>query len=132
LVPYSYAGLNSTIMKNFKDLLVWQKAHALVLRIYIATKNFPREEIYHLTNQLRRASTSMPTNLAEGCGRFTQRDFAHFIQIAFGSAQEVQYLIFLSVELGYLPLSEHEKLEKDVNEVTAMLLGLLAKVRKNS
>jgi four helix bundle protein len=124
--------LNSLSMKNFRDLKVWQKAHQLVLRIYQTTKLFPREEVYHLTNQLRRASASVPTNLAEGCGRSTQKDFAHYIQNAFGSAQEVEYLILLSHELGYLSVQEHTTLDRDLNEVKAMLHGLLVKVRKNS
>jgi four helix bundle protein len=65
-------------MKNFKDLIVWQKSHALVLSAYKGTKKFPKEEQYNLTSQLRRAATSVPTNLAEGCGKFTQRDLQLF------------------------------------------------------
>jgi four helix bundle protein len=118
-------------MKNYKDLFVWQKAHALVLATYRVTKNFPKEEMYNLTSQLRRSATSTPTNIAEGCGKFTQRDFAHYLQISFGSAQESEYLIFLSFELGYMSLEEFKNLDTQVGQVKAMLLGLLGKVRRD-
>jgi four helix bundle protein len=118
-------------MKNYKDLYVWQKSHAFVLIAYAATKNFPKEEQYNLTSQMRRAATSIPTNLAEGCGKFTQRDFAKYLQNAFGSAQEVEYLSFLSLELGYINLDEFKKLDSLINEVKAMLISLLLKVRKD-
>src|SRR5687768_7575176 len=118
-------------MKNFKDLLVWQKGHSFVLSVYKVTKTFPREELYHLTSQLRRASTSIPTNLAEGCGRFTQKDFANFVQNALGSAQEVEYLVFLSLELGYISLKEYKSLDMHINEIKAMLISLLFKIRKD-
>ena len=118
-------------MKNYKDLFVWQKAHALVLKTYQVTKNFPKEEIYNLTSQLRRSATSIPTNIAEGCGKFTQRDFANYLQTSFGSAQESEYLVFLSFELGYMTLNEFKNLDSEINEVKAMLLGLLVKVRRD-
>src|SRR5688500_7586442 len=98
-------------MKNYKDLLVWQKAHVLVLAAYKASRAFPKEERYNLTSQLRRAATSIPTNLAEGCGKFTQRDFARYLQNALGSAQEVEYLGFLSFELGYLSLEDFKMMD---------------------
>ena len=126
-----FGETNLLTMKNFRELLVWERAHAFVLSIYKVTKTFPREELYHLTNQLRRAATSMPTNLAEGCGRFTQKDFANFIQNALGSAQEVEYLTLLSLELGYLPVAEHKVLDLKINEIKAMLISLLAKIRKD-
>jgi four helix bundle protein len=118
-------------MKNYKELFVWQKAHAFVLSAYTVTKTFPREEQYNLTSQIRRAATSIPTNLAEGCGRFTQLDFARYLQIALGSAQEVEYLTFLSFELGYISLHEFKTLDSQINEVKAMLISLLLKVRKD-
>jgi four helix bundle protein len=118
-------------MKNYKNLLVWQKAHAFVLAAYKASKSFPKEEQYNLTSQLRRAATSIPTNLAEGCGKFTQVDFARYLQISLGSTQEAEYLTFLAFELGYLSLDEFKSLDKKVNEVKAMLISLLLKVRKD-
>ena len=83
-------------MQNYKDLQVWKKSHELTLEIYKVTKSFPKEEIFALVSQLRRASASIPTNIAEGSGRFTKKDFASFLQISLGSAQEVEYLILLS------------------------------------
>ncbi|MEO5601385.1 MAG: four helix bundle protein [Cyclobacteriaceae bacterium] len=118
-------------MKNYKDLIVWQKAHALVLFIYRHTTDFPKPEQYNLTSQLRRAATSIPTNLAEDCGKFSQLDFANFVQIALGSANEVEYLALLSNELGYLKNDRYKNLDFQVNEVRAMLMGMITKVRKD-
>jgi four helix bundle protein len=119
-------------MKNYKDLLVWKKAHELVLYVYKQTSTFPNDEKYNLTTQIRRAATSVPTNIAEGCGRFTQRDFAQYLQVAFGSSHEVEYLVFLSYELGYLTDEHYKNLHVQVNEVKAMLISLLNKVRRDS
>jgi four helix bundle protein len=77
-------------MQNFRNLSVWQKAHDLTLQVYQITEHFPRTEIFSLTSQLRRASSSIAINPAEGCGR-TQLEFARFVKIAFGSASEVEY-----------------------------------------
>lgn len=117
-------------MKDYKKLVVWEKAHKLVLFIYGITKTFPSEERYGLTSQIRRAAISAPTNIAEGCAKFTQKDFANYLQHAFGSMQEVQYLFYLSFELKYLDLNEYKILENDISEVKAMLMGLIQKVRK--
>lgn len=116
-------------MKDYRKLVVWEKAHHLVLLVYRITKTFPREEQYGLISQIRRAATSAPTNIAEGCGRFTEIDFARYLQQAFGSIQEVQYLSFLSFELKYLDQNIYETLDKDINEVKAMLIRLIQKVR---
>ena len=89
-------------MKDYRKLVVWEKAHKLTLFIYNITQAFPKEEQYGLISQIRRAATSTPTNIAEGCGKNTQLDFARYLQHAFGSMQEVQYLSFLSFELKYL------------------------------
>jgi four helix bundle protein len=119
-------------MKNFKDLFVWKKAHSLVLLIYRLTSCFPKFEQYGLTGQLRRSATSIPTNIAEGCGRNSQADFARFLQISFGSSQEVEYLSLLSFDLGYIESNQYKDLNHQVNEVKAMLISLLAKVRNES
>lgn len=119
-------------MKNYKDLIVWQKAHALVLYVYKHTTDFPKSEQFNLTSQIRRAATSIPTNIAEGCGKFTQSDLAHYLQIALGSSNEVEYLAFLSHELGYFKDDHHQNLNLQVNEVKAMLISLVTKVRKDS
>jgi four helix bundle protein len=116
-------------MQDFKDLTVWKKAHENALAIYSLTKSFPKDETYGLTSQLRRASVSVPTNIAEGCGKLTQKDFANFLQISLGSAQEVEYLLLLSYELEYIQELDYQKLNQEINEVKAMLISLLRKVR---
>ena len=116
-------------MQNYKDLQVWKKSHELTLDIYKVTKSFPKEEIFALVSQLRRASASIPTNIAEGSGRFTQKDFASFLQISLGSAQEVEYLILLSKELNYINEEDFIQYEKSIGEVKAMLISLIKKVR---
>lgn len=116
-------------MQNFKDLIVWQKAHENALLIYSSTKGFPKEELFGVTSQIRRAAVSIPTNVAEGCGKFTKKDFANFLQIAFGSAQEVEYLSLLSSELNYFNKTDYQKIESLNNEVKAMLISLIKKVR---
>ena len=116
-------------MQNFKDLIVWKKAHENALMIYQLTKSFPREEQYGITSQLRRASVSVPTNIAEGCGKFTQKDFANFLQTSLGSSQEVEYLILLAFELTYITEKDYLKLNQSINEVKAMLISLIKKIR---
>lgn len=116
-------------MQNFRKLIAWQKAHELVLLVYKMTKSFPKEEKYNLTSQFRRAAVSVPTNIAEGCGKFTKRDFANFLQTSQGSAQEVEYLAFLSRELKYLNDDNYKELDKLVNETKAILISLITKVR---
>mgnify|MGYP003525598247 FL=1 len=116
-------------MQNFKDLIVWQKAHENALLVYDATKGFPKDESSGITSQIRRAAVSIPTNIAEGCGKFTKKDFANYLQTSFGSVQEVEYLSLLSFELGYLNKSQHEKIDALTNEVKAMLISLIKKVR---
>ena len=108
-------------MQDFKKLQVWQKSHDLTLRMYELTSRFPREEIYGLTNQIRRACASIPTNIAEGCGRGSSADFARFLHIAMGSANETEYLILLARDLKYL--------ETDMFEVRKMLTSLLRRLK---
>jgi four helix bundle protein len=120
---------NIFIMQDYKKLIVWQKAHKLVLMIYQLTKQFPNDEKFNLVSQLRRAGTSIPTNIAEGCGKFTQRDFAKYLQDAHGSAQEVEYLSFLSFELKYISQDDFKMIDSMVNEVKVMLISLIQKVR---
>ena len=116
-------------MQNYKDLKVWEKAHEFTLRIYEVTKLFPKEEIYSLTNQLRRAASSIPANIAEGCGKNSKADFANFLNIALGSANESEYYLLLSKDLLYLKLENFETLNKLINEIKAMLISLINKVR---
>ncbi|HZI54018.1 MAG TPA: four helix bundle protein [Chitinophagaceae bacterium] len=117
-------------MKDYRKLVVWEKAHKLTLLVYNITRAFPKEEQYGLISQIRRAATSTPTNIAEGCGKNTQTDFARYLQNAFGSMQEVQYLSFLSFELKYLDRENYIILENSISEIKAMLIGLIQKVRK--
>ena len=116
-------------MQNYKDLKVWEKSHQFTLSVYEFSKAFPREEIYSLTNQLRRAASSIPANIAEGCGKKTQSDFANFLNIALGSVNESEYFILLSKDLGYLQIDKYESLTVSINEIKAMLIVLISKVR---
>jgi four helix bundle protein len=116
-------------MQNFKDLIVWKKSHKNALLIYKLTQTFPKEEQFGIVSQLRRAAVSIPTNIAEGCGKFTQKDFASFLQISLGSSMEVEYLSLLSFELKYINNDDYQKLNQEINEVKAMLIALIKKVR---
>ena len=116
-------------MQNFKELKVWEKAHLFTLKVYEASKIFPREEIYSLTNQLRRAASSIPANIAEGCGKNSQSEFAHFLNLALGSANESEYFLILAKDLQYLTNEKFEDLASVVNEIKAMLISLIGRVR---
>ena len=108
-------------MRSFREIKAWQKAHSLALDIYRQTQGFPSEERFGLTSQLRRAATSVTSNIAEGCGRESERDFARFLSIAAGSASEVEYQLLLAHDLGYLSAENHRQLDAQVNEVKRML-----------
>lgn len=116
-------------MQNFKDLKVWVKSHEITLKIYSLTKGFPKEEIYTLTSQIRRCSSSIPANIAEGCGKNSNSDLGRFLNIALGSANETEYFLLLAKDLGYLTIDDHQLLERSINEVKAMLISLIQKVR---
>lgn len=116
-------------MQDFHQLKVWQKAHALALGVYKATGSFPKEELYGLTSQMRRASVSIPSNIAEGCGRDSQPQFANFLQIAFGSASELEYQLLLARDLGLLNQPGYVALDTEVIEAKRMLTSLIHKVR---
>ena len=117
-------------MQNYKDLKVWEKGHFFTLKVYEITKNFPKEELYGLTNQTRRASSSIPANIAEGCGKSSQNEFAHYLNIALGSSNEAEYFLILCKDLGYLTEEEFNKLFQMINEVKGMLISLIGKVRE--
>lgn len=108
-------------MRDFHELKVWQKAHRFVLDLYRHTNGFPAEERFGLTTQLRRSAISVASNIAEGCGRKGERDFARFLSIAGGSASEVEYQLLLARDLGYLPTELHRPLDTQINEVKRML-----------
>ena len=119
-------------MRDFRDLKVWEKAHRLTLAAYKATSTFPQHELFGLTSQLRRASVSIPANIAEGCGRSGSPELARFLRIAFGSASELEYHIILSADLCYLNKSNSEHLIKQVTEVKRMLTSLIQKLMADS
>jgi four helix bundle protein len=119
-------------MKDFRKLTVWQKAHRLTLKVYEVTRKFPREELYGLTGQMRKSSSSIPTNIAEGCGRGGDTEFARFLQIAMGSASELEYQLILARDLTYLDLKEYEDLDRDTGEVKRMLARLIGKLKAES
>lgn len=112
-------------MRDFHNYKVWQRGHQFALDVYKQTKSFPKEELFGMTSQLRRASTSIPINVAEGCGRKSDAEFAHFLNIAAGSASEVEEELLLSVDLGFLDGLIFQKLDKEVKEIKAMLGKLI-------
>lgn len=116
-------------MQNFRDLKVWNKAHTVALAIYEATEPFPVAERYGLTSQMRRAAASIPSNIAEGCGRSTHADFARFLHIAPGSASELEYFLLLARDLRFLKGTRYESIVDSVQEVKRMLTALIARVR---
>lgn len=116
---------------TFKNIKVWGKAHELVLQIYKLTKTFPSSEKYGLTAQLRRSAGSVATNIVEGYKRKSDKDFAHFLNIADGSLEETKYHLLLSCDLKYLDKKDYEKLVNLADEVGRMLSGF-QKTLKNS
>lgn len=117
-------------MKTHKDLTVWQKAMELVMEVYKATQMFPREEIFGLTSQMRRAVVSIPSNIAEGYGRLHQRETENFLSIALGSACELETQLILSKDLGYISLDEVEQLTIEVQNIIKMLAALIKSLGK--
>ena len=116
-------------MQEFRKLLVWRKSHELTLTCYGFTKDFPADERFGLTSQIRRASASIPTNIAEGCGRSGTREFGHFLNIARGSASELEYLLLLAHDLGLLEADLYRSASDSVTEVKRMLTGLSRRLR---
>ncbi|MBI5772223.1 MAG: four helix bundle protein [Verrucomicrobia bacterium] len=116
-------------MKNFRDLTVWQRGHKLTLAVYSATKPFPKDEWFGLVSQLRRAAASVPANIAEGCGRDGDAELKRFLQIAMGSATELEYHLQLSFELGYLREHDHAALSSETVEIKKMLTSFIRKLK---
>jgi len=115
-------------VKDFRELKVWQKAHQLTLAVYQLTAGFPREELYGLTTQLRRCCSSIAANLAEGCGRNGDAEFARFCSIAMGSASELEYHLLLARDLKLIKPKDHEELAQHAIELKRMLTALLQKL----
>lgn len=116
-------------MRDFRELKVWEKSHQLTLAVYKTTTDFPREEVYGLTSQIRRACASIPTNIAEGCGRNSVIDFARFLHIAMGSASELEYQLLLAHDLGYLNHAVYTHLAADLTEIKRMLGAYIQRVK---
>jgi four helix bundle protein len=115
-------------MRNFQDLKVWQKAHALTLDVYRTSRYFPTAELYGLTSQLRRSCVSIEANLAEGCGRRSERDFSRFLRIAMGSATESECHLLIARDLGFLPTSDFKRCSAALDDVKRMLHRLLERI----
>ncbi len=113
-------------MQDFKKLRVWKTAHELVLDVYKCTKGFPREEMFGLTAQLRRAAVSIPANIAEACGRKRGKEFERFLQFGTGSASETECLLLIARDLAYLKEADYRRLEVAVVDAKRMLAGLIA------
>jgi four helix bundle protein len=120
------------VMQSFKNLKVWEKAHILTLDVYQSSKSFPREEIYGLTSQMRRASASIGANIAEGTCRRGDVDFARFLQMAAGSASELEYHRLLARDLKLLQTLDFERLSGQAVEVKRMLASLMQRLRADS
>lgn len=116
-------------MRDFRNLVAWQRSHAFVLRVYEVTSSFPREEQYGLTRQMRDAAASAPTNIAEGCGSDGGLEFARFLQIAMRSATELEYQLILARDLHYISEDRHATLESELVEAKRILNALIRKVR---
>lgn len=115
-------------MRDYKKLKVWQKAYELGSQVYKLTKSFPKEEIYGLTSQLRRAAVSIPSNIAEGSRRSTEKDFKSFLHNAYGSIAELEVQIMYAKELEYLTSNDAEKVIENLSEISRMLNALIQKL----
>jgi four helix bundle protein len=118
-------------VKDFHDLKVWQQAHQLTLAVYKVTTVFPRDEAYGLTAQMRRSASSIPSNIAEGCGRTGDIELARFCQIAMGSASELEYQLLLARDLGFLNLESYQTLNEELVSIKRMLNVFIGKLRSS-
>ena len=118
-------------MKDFRTLKVWEKSHALTLSIYKATEKFPKQEMYALTNQIQRAAVSIPTNIAEGCGKDSDAELKRYFLISMGSSSELEYLLLLARDLGYLPETLFQPMITDLVEIRKMLNAFIQKLKAN-
>lgn len=119
-------------MRNFQTLSIWNKSHSLALRIYTITRSFPKEELFGLVSQMRRSCSSIPTNIAEGCGRYSNIEFKRYLTIAAGSASELQYQILLSKDLHYIPQSTYQELDNEIIQIRKMIYSFSKKIATKS
>lgn len=113
------------MMRNYSELLVWQKSHELTLKIYTVSFSFPKEEIYGLTSQMRRSSSSIPTNIAEGCGRDSNAEMKRFLIISSGSSSELEYQLLLVKDLKYISETLYLELSAAVVEIRKMIRAFI-------
>ena len=118
-------------MRDFRRLEVWKKSHLLTLAVYKATSSFPQSELFGLTSQIRRASASIPANIAEGCGRSGEKELVRFLNIAMGSASELEYHLLLAHDLSLLDTPIYSSLARDVIQVKRMLGGFIRTLNPN-
>jgi four helix bundle protein len=119
-------------MHQFKELKVWQKGRVLVKEIYKTTHTFPKDELFGITSQMRRAAVSIPTNVAEGCGRNSDKELNRFLDIANGSAFELETLVILCFDLEFFSQNEFEKFDAKLNEIQKMIFGLKNSLRNSN
>jgi four helix bundle protein len=117
---------------SFKDLMVWQRSMDIVVQIYEHTRSFPREEIYGLTSQIRRSAVSIPSNIAEGQSRGSDGNFRNHLDIALGSAAELETQLTIAIRIKYIQKAEHQKLVNELTEIVKMLYGLRSKLKRRS
>ena len=115
-------------MRDFKKYDIWKLSHQLTLDIYSLSKGFPSSEMYGVTSQIRRASSSIPTNISEGCGRDSDAEFNRFLTISLGSASETEYLLILSKDLNYISNDSFDKLNSQVNTIKQKIYSLKQKL----
>jgi four helix bundle protein len=118
------------VIRNYDDLLVWKKARAIVKAVYEVTRTFPAEELYGLTQQLRRAAVSVPSNIAEGYGRGSRKDYVRFLRTARGSLYEMQTQLLVAQDLGYVDRKRVDGLMKEMAQCSQVLHGLLRSLAK--
>ena len=119
-------------MSNFRNLLVWQKSMSLITKIYVSTKKFPKEEIYGLTSQIRRSSISIPSNIAEGFGRDSNKEYLRFLNVSIASLFELQTQLEIAKNIEYLTQEEYNNLYEDSREVERMLVAFINKVKERN
>ena len=117
-------------VNNYKDLIVWQKAHSMVINVYKYTKDFPADERFGIVQQLRRAAASVPTNIVEGFGRFSRKEYMQFLYICRASLVETDYHLFLAKDLGYLGQESYDKLKTLIDEIGKMNNGLIRALKE--
>jgi four helix bundle protein len=127
----SVASCQTIFNRGYEDLLVWQKAVALAESVYLATRAFPKEELYGMASQLRRSAVSIPSNIAEGCARQSSKEFLHFLSIASGSTAELKTQLLIANRVQLVSSESYHELQGLSEEIARMLAGLRARIRKD-